>query len=93
MFILIARYKVKEEHQKKFVEESHKYYSDKFKGFNGFLSVKYLKNILDKQFIDIITEWKTKEDFLGFIKKYQKKGVIKFSVPVEVCERYLYEAV
>ena len=93
MFILIARYKVKEKYQKKFLEESKKYYLEKFKKAEGFKEIKFLKNILDKEFIDVLTEWKTKQDFFDFINMHQKDGVIKFSVPVEVLERYMYETV
>ena len=92
MFIVIARYKVKEEHQQTFLEESKQHYFNKFKKAKGFRDVKVLKNILDKQFVDVLTEWKTKQDFFNFINKYQKEGVMKFSVPVKVLERFMYES-
>lgn len=92
MFILIARYKVKEENQKIFLQESKKYYFEKFKKAKGFKGIKFLKNILDKEFIDVLTEWESKQDLFDFINKHQKEGVIKFSVPVEVLDRFLYES-
>ena len=92
MFFVIARYKVKKEHQKKFLEESKSYYSSKFKTAKGFRNIKFLKNILDKEFIDVITEWKTKQNFFDFVNKYQKEGVMKFSFPVEVLDRFLYDS-
>jgi len=93
MFILLARYKVKQEHQKKFIQESKTFYFEKFKKAKGFRNVKFLRNILDKDFIDIMTEWESKEDFYDFINTYQKEGVITFSIPVETSDRFLYETI
>lgn len=91
MFILIARYKVAEKFQKQFIKESNQYYKDKFKAAKGFKTIKFLHNILEPEFIDVQTEWTSKQDFWNFINQHQQRGVIKFSVPVLTKERFLYE--
>lgn len=91
MFILIARYKIAIENQKQFLKESKAFYLKKFKSAPGFKQVKFLRNIQQQEFIDVLTEWKTKENFYNFIQQHQKAGTLQYSVPVEVLERYLYE--
>ena len=91
MFILLASYKVEVKHQKQFLKESKAFYVKKFKSAKGFKEVKFLRNIQQPGYIDVLTSWKTKEDFFNFIKAHQKQGTLKYSIPVEVLERYLYE--
>ncbi len=91
MFILIARYKIAIENQKQFLKESKAFYITKFRAAKGFKEVKFLKNIQQQEFIDVMTEWKAKGDFYNFIQQHQKAGTLQYSVPVEVLERYLYE--
>ncbi len=80
MFVLIARYKIKKSYQRKFVEESKKFYSVLFKKAKGFVGINFLRNILDTEFIDVVTEWKTKEAFLEFVSTLQKGETPEFSV-------------
>ena len=91
MFILLARYKIAIENQKQFMKESKQFYLKKFKAAQGFKQVKFLRNIQQPEFIDILTSWNTKEDFYNFIQQHQKEGTLKYSIPIEVLERYLYE--
>lgn len=93
MFILIARYRVAEKFQKQFIKESKQYYAGKFKSAKGFKAIKFLHNLLDPEYIDVLTEWKTKQDFYNFINQHQQQGVVKFSVPVLTKERFLYETI
>ena len=91
MFILLARYKIQQQYQKQFLKESKSFYLKKFRAAKGFKQVKFLRNIQQPEFIDVMTKWKTKEDFYNFIKEHQKEGTLKYTIPVEVLERYLYE--
>ena len=91
MFILLARYKIQQQYQKQFLKESKSFYLKKFKAAKGFKEVKFLRNIQQREFIDVMTEWRTKEYFFSFIKEHQKEGALKYSIPIEVLERYLYE--
>ena len=91
MFILLARYKIEERYQRQFLKESGQFYLQKFRKAPGFKQAKFLRNIQQQEFIDVMTEWKTKEDFFSFIQQHQQEGALQYSVPVEVLERYLYE--
>jgi len=55
----------------------------------GFISLHFWQNILEPDSISVVTEWKSKQNFLGYVKKHPKTP--EFSIPIEVLERYLYE--
>ena len=91
MFVVVARYKVSKRHQKRFIRESRAFFADRFRAANGFKKVTFLRNVLDPVFIDVVTEWDSRNHFLGFVRAHPKQPT--WSVRVDVLERFLYESI
>ncbi len=70
---------------------SRDFYENKLNRSRGFVKLTFLRNILDPEYVDVVTEWRTQADFLRFIDKNAEQPA--FRIPYQVLERYLYETI
>lgn len=91
MFIVVARYKVKKKFQKRFKQESSRYFSAKMRQAPGFIRLLFLRNVLDPEFIDVVTEWSSWRVFMDFIRRYPHSPPL--TVKHEILDRYLFESI
>ena len=92
MFVVIARYRLKVKYHTTFVQESRSFFEKQMKRAVGFHRLLFLRNILDPEYVDVVTEWDDRKAFMEFISDTHTWHS-PFSVPHEVRERYLYESI
>jgi len=91
MFVIIARYKMARKHHKKFRKESERFYLNRLGRAKGFLGLMFLRNVLDPEYVDVVTQWNNSNAFERFIQKHPHQP--KFTIPHEVLDRFLYETI
>lgn len=89
MFVVLALYRMDLKHQSQFCKESRSFYEVKMKRAKGFVRLLFLRNLVDREFVDVLTEWTSKSAFMRFLRSHPQQP--SFSVPHEVLERYLFE--
>ena len=75
-----------------FAQESRAFFEKVMKRTTGFQRLLFLRNVLDPEYVDVVTEWDSQDDFMKFVSEVHPKQPA-FSVPHTVLERYLYESI
>ena len=87
MFVLVARYIVDKEVQDSFCHESRAFFDAKLKQSPGFVRLRFLRNLLSPEYVDVVTEWRSEGDFIAFLRKNPVQPALLS--PHKVLDRFL----
>ena len=90
MFVVVSRYLIGQRYQKKFAEESSRYYEEIIKTVKGFHGALFLRNTKDIEHVDVLTVWDSADDFARYLSL--RAINLRFSFPHKVFASNLYES-